>query len=189
MKPGPKTLVVPHDRSRTHEVDDAAEILFCPQGKLQRNGLSPKPLPDLGHYTLKISPHAIHFIHERDPRDAVLVGLPPHRFRLRLYPPNATEHSDGAIEHTQRTFHLDGEVHVAWGIDDVDPVVPPKASRRGGRNGDSALLLLYHPVHGCSSLMDLADFVRHPRVVQNPLRGRGLTGIDVRHDANVSRSL
>jgi hypothetical protein len=37
--------------------------------------------------------------------------------------------------------------------------------------------------------VDLAHLVRHPRVVEDALRGRGLTGIDVRHDADVARTL
>ena len=34
--------------------------------------------------------------------------------------------------------------------------------------------------------MDLADFIRPAGVVEDALRGRGLAGIDMRHDADVS---
>jgi hypothetical protein len=37
--------------------------------------------------------------------------------------------------------------------------------------------------------MDLADAVRASRVEQDALRGRGLTGIDVRHDADIPATL
>jgi hypothetical protein len=35
--------------------------------------------------------------------------------------------------------------------------------------------------------MDLTDLVVDPRVVEDPLGGRRLTGIDVSHDADVAR--
>src|SRR5690606_16206745 len=61
----------------------------------------------------------------------------------------------------------------------------PEAGRRGGGDGDPPLLLLLHPVHGGRAVMDLADLVALPRVVEDAL-GRGrLPGIDVGHDADV----
>ena len=56
----------------------------------------------------------------------------------------------------------------------------------GGGDGDAALLLLLHPVHGRGALVDLADLVRDAGVVQDALGGRGLPRIDVRHDPDVS---
>jgi hypothetical protein len=35
--------------------------------------------------------------------------------------------------------------------------------------------------------VDLSYLVRNPGVEQDPFRGRGLTGIDVRHDADIPR--
>src|SRR5262249_13718452 len=58
---------------------------------------------------------------------------------------------------------------------------------RGDR--DAALLLLDHPVHGRSALVHLTDLVRDPRVIEDPLGGRRLTGINVSHDADVARLL
>ena len=59
---------------------------------------------------------------------------------------------------------------------------------RGGRRGDghAALLLLDHPVHGSSTVVDLADLVGLAGVVEDALGSGGLTGIDVGHDADVS---
>jgi len=34
--------------------------------------------------------------------------------------------------------------------------------------------------------MNLAELVRAPRIIQNPLRGGGFTGIDMRSDADIS---
>jgi hypothetical protein len=71
-------------------------------------------------------------------------------------------------------------------INDVDTMVAPEAGRRGCGNGDTALSLLLHPIHRCSAFVNLAHLMRHTRVIQDALSRRGLAGIDVRHDANIS---
>jgi hypothetical protein len=38
-------------------------------------------------------------------------------------PPTAQNTATGAVEHAQRALHLDGEVDVPRGVDDVDPVL------------------------------------------------------------------
>ena len=62
----------------------------------------------------------------------------------------------------------------------------PETGGRSGRDGDAALLLLLHPVHGRSAVMHLAHAVDHARIEQDPLRGRRLARIDVGHDADVA---
>jgi hypothetical protein len=57
----------------------------------------------------------------------------------------------------------------------------------GGRDGDAALLLLLHPVHHGGAFVHLADLVGDARIEQDAFGGRGLTGIDVSHDADVPR--
>src|SRR3546814_7233214 len=87
---------------------------------------------------------------------AVLVRLTPHRFRLRLHAGDAVETGDRAVQHAQRTLHLDGQIDVAGRVDDVDAVIVPEARRSGRRDRDAPLLLLLHPVHGGGAIMDLA---------------------------------
>src|SRR5215831_14632942 len=99
------------------------------------------------------------------------------------------EHGAGAVQHAQGALDFGGEVDVARGIDDVDADVAPGASGGSGRNSDTALLLLLHPVHRSGALMDLADAVRPARIEQDALRRRGLAGIDVRHDTDVPATL
>ena len=72
------------------------------------------------------------------------------------------------------------------GVDDVDVVAVPGALRRGGRDGDAALLLLLHPVHRGATLVDLTDLVGDAGVEEDALGGGGLAGVDVRHDADVA---
>jgi len=67
-----------------------------------------------------------------------------------------------------------GEVDVGRGVfDDVDAAVPPRkeVGRGGTLDGDPALLLLHHPVHGWAvPLVHLADLVRSAGmyVVEHP---------------------
>jgi hypothetical protein len=46
-----------------------------------------------------------------------------------------------------------------------------------------------HPVHRGSALVDLTDLVGDAGVEQDALGGGGLTGVDVRHDADVADNL
>jgi hypothetical protein len=62
----------------------------------------------------------------------------------------------------------------------------PEAGRRSGGDGDAALLLLLHPVHGGGAVVHLTDLVRQTGVEQDALGRGGLAGIDVRHDAEIS---
>src|SRR5262249_27469914 len=132
---------------------------------------------------------------EADARHAVLVGLAPHRLRLRLHARHRVEHTDGAVEHAQRTLDLDGEVDVARRVDDVDAEAGtgeraglglPEGGRRGRGDGDAALLLLLHPVHGGGAIVDFADLMRLAGVVEDALGRGGLAGVDVRHDTDVA---
>ena len=69
------------------------------------------------------------------------------------------------------------------------PVVRrPEAVGRGRRDGDAALLLLDHVVHGRGALVHLADLVVDAGVVEDALGHRRLARIDVGHDPDVARS-
>ena len=76
---------------------------------------------------------------------------------------------------------------MAGSVDDIDPVIFPEAG--GGRRGDRdpSLFFLLHPIHGCGPLIDLSDLIGHAGIVENPLRRRGLPGVDMGHDADVAR--
>src|SRR6185312_12978387 len=61
----------------------------------------------------------------------------------------------------------------------------PEAGGGGGGDGDAALLLLLHPIHLRGPLVHLAHLARDARVKEDPLGGRGIPGVDVRHDPDV----
>ena len=135
---------------------------------------------------VEVRAHLVHLVDEADTRDVVLVSLTPNGLRLGLNTFLAVEDSNGAVEDAQGALNLDREVHVAGGVDDVDLVVLPEAGGCCGGNGDTALLLLRHPVHRGGAVVGLTDLVVDTRVEQDALSDGGLTGIDVRHDADVA---
>ena len=67
--------------------------------------------------------------------------------------------------------------------------VTPLAGRGRRGDGDTALLLLLHPVHGGGAFVDFADLVSSAGVVEDALGRGGFTGINVGHDADVSHFL
>ncbi len=75
---------------------------------------------------------------------------------------------------------------MTWGVNDVDLVVLPEAGGCSRGDGNSTLLLLFHPVHGGSTVVHLTDLVSDTCVIQDSLSGGCLTGVNVRHDADVT---
>jgi hypothetical protein len=116
----------------------------------------------------------------------VLIGLAPDGLRLWLHTLFAVKHRDSTVENPEASLHLNGEVDVAGSVDDVDLGAIPEAGGRRRGDGDATLLLLGHPVHGGRTVVNFTDFVRNTCVEQDALSGRRLTGVNMRHDANVA---
>jgi hypothetical protein len=188
--------VVPVDRLHGDQVDDAGELVLGADRQLDRHRVALQPGADVLVGLEERGADAVHLVDEGESRHAVLVRLAPHRFRLRLDPGHGVVHHAGAVEHAQAALDLDGEVDVPRRVDDVDAVLGigevhslPEAGRGRGGDGDAALLLLLHPVHGGGAVVDLADLVVHAGVEEDAL-GRGrLPGVDVRRDADVPITL
>ena len=141
---------------------------------------------DLFDATGEVSADLVHLVDEHDARHVVFVGLTPDGLGLRLDALIAVEHAYRAVEHAQRPLDLDGEVDVARRVDDVEALVLPEGGRRGGRDGDAALLLLLHPVHRRGAVVDFADLMRLAGIVEDALSRRRLPGINVSHDAEIT---
>ena len=82
-----------------------------------------------------------------------------------------------------------------WGIYDVDPMLvellrhtAPKTCSGSRRDGDPALLFLFHPVHDSSAVVDLTNLVGQAGVEQNSLCGRCLARIHMSDNAYVAIS-
>jgi hypothetical protein len=76
---------------------------------------------------------------------------------------------------------------VPRGVDDVDSVAFPMASRRCRGDGNPSFLFLCHPVHLGSPVVGFPDFMDFAGIVKDTFCCRGLTGIDVRHDPDIPR--
>src|SRR3954452_4234858 len=179
-------LAAPGQGAHLDEVHDADEVGLGTDRQLQHQRVGPETLDHHVDAAEEVGPGAVELVDEAHPRDAVLLGLPPHLLGLRLDAGDTVVDGDRTVEHPQRPLDLDGEVDVPGGVDDVDVVVVPGALRRGRRDGDAALLLLLHPVHRGRAVVDLTDLVVDTGVEEDALGRRGLAGVDVRHDPDVA---
>ena len=183
---GAEGFILPDDFLHHHEVDETFELGLRADRQLNHERHRPETGHDHVDAAIEVRAHAVHLVDEAHARNAVLVSLAPHGFGLGLNAGNRVEHSHGTVEHTERTFNFNREVHVAGRVDDVDALVFPEARRRGGGDRDATLLLLLHPVHGSSAVVHFADLMAHARIEQDALGRRRLTGIDVSHDADIA---
>ena len=114
-------------------------------------------------YPEEIGSLPIHFIDKGNPGNPVLLSLPPNRFRLSFNTPYRTEKSNRTVKNPQRPFHLNGEIDVTGGVDDVDLVllilIIPERGRGSRCYGNPPLLFLFHPVHSGSAIMYLTHAV------------------------------
>jgi hypothetical protein len=178
-------VLVEEDGVHLDEVDDSDEPVLGTYRKLEQDGTGMQAVLHHLDDIREIRTGTVHLVDVREARYAVCIGLVPHRLRLRLDATYSTEDRDGSVENAQRPLDLHGEVHVAGRIDNLDAMVLPEACGRGRRDSDAAFLLLNHPVHGCSAVVDLADLVRLARVEQDALGRRGLASVYVGHDPDV----
>ena len=179
-------VVVVGDRVHLDEIDDAAVVLLLADRDLHADRGRAEAVAHRLHGGEEVGAGAVHLVDERDARHAVAVGLAPHGLGLRLHACHRVEDGNGAVEHAQGALDLDREVHVPGRIDNVDPMVAPLGRRRRRRDRDAALLLLRHPVHRRGALVHLAQLVGAPGVIEDALRRRRLTGVDVRHDPDIA---
>ena len=183
---GAEIFVGPDHALHAHQIDEALEILLGTDRQLDGHRLGAEAGLDVVHALEEVGADLVHLVGEDDARHFVFVALAPDRFGLRLDALVGVEHDDGAVEHAQRTLHLDGEVDVAGGVDDVEALFLPERGGRGRGDGDAAFLLLLHPIHRRGAFVHLADLMALAGVIEDPLRSRGFPGIDVRHDAEIA---
>mgnify|MGYP006892434804 CR=1 FL=1 len=65
-------------------------------------------------------------------------------------------------------------------------MIIPKAGGSRRLDGDTTFLLLLHEIRGGCPVMDLTRLVDFTRQLEDSLGSGGLTGINVRKDANIS---
>ena len=138
---------------------------------------------------------AVALVHEHDARHMVALHLAVNGNRLGLNTFHAGEHEDSTVEHAERTFHFDREVHVPRGIDDVDGVgfaglgVGPVCKRGCRLNRDAAFAFKFHGVHRGTDAVFTTNFVDSVDTlceVEDTFGKGGLTGVDVGRNTNIS---
>src|SRR5574343_233490 len=184
---------VPDDGFHLAQIHDALEVLFGTDWDHDGHRVGLQTQLHLLDDLEEVGTGAVHLVHEGQARHLVLVGLTPHGFRLRLYATDGTVNHDGTIQHAHRALDFDGEVDVSRGINDVDTVLRtrgvhtlPETGGGSRGNGDTALLLLLHPVHRRGTIVHFADLVVHTGVKKDPLGRRRLTGVDVGTNTNIA---
>ncbi len=106
-------------------------------------------------------------------------STPPTPHKIAIAPSRTLrERSTSAVKSTCPGVSM---ILIRWSI--------PRARRRGGSDGDPALLLLDHPVHDRRPVVHLSHLVGDPRVEEDPLRRGGLPRIDMGHDADIPHVL
>ena len=112
--------------------------------------------------------------------------MAPDRFRLGLHPAHGAEHRHHAIKDPHRALHLNGEVDVARGVDDVDAVVFPTGGNGSRRDRDAPFSFLLHPVGDGGAVVHLTHLVNHARIEKNPFGGGGFARVNVGGDPDIS---
>ncbi len=168
------------------QVYDALEVRPLFDGNGDGHGIGAQNRAYLAEHAEKIRPGAVHLVDKADARHLVFAGLAPDRLGLRLDSAHRAEQADGAVQDAQAAFHLDGEIDVSGGVDDVDLVLAPDTGGGRAANGDAAFLFLHHKVHSGLPVMGLAEFMRAPGIVQYALGAGSLAGVNMRHNTYVS---
>ena len=183
------------------EIDEALELILSTDGYLDADGILAETVADHVQIVEIVGADDVHLVDERHARDLVGVRLTPDVFRLGFNAVLGVENANSAVQHAKGSLDLDREVHVSGGVDDVDPVLeraglgfvvflngPVRSGSRRG-DGDAALLLLCHPVHGGCAVVGLTDLVINTRIKQNTFRQGSLSGVNMRNDTDIPGSV
>ena len=118
----------------------------------------------------------------------IVVGLVPDSLALRLDTADRAEHCYRAVQDTQRALDLGGKINVPGCVNQIDLVVAPKGGDGRTLDGNTALLLLFHPVHDGIAIVHFAYLVCLSRIKQDTFTGCRFAGIDMRHDTDIAHS-
>ena len=185
------------------QVDNTLEGILLTDGQLDGHTVGVQTIMEHLNAAVEIGTHGVHLVDVHHAGNLVLVSLTPNGLRLRLNTALSGQNGNGTVQNTQRTLNLNSEVNVTRGVDDVDTMavlleesrivlglgMAPIAGGSSGSDGDTTLLLLFHPVHRSSAVMNLTDLMVDTGVVQDALGGGGLTCVDVGHDTDVTGHL
>ena len=179
-------VILIYDSFHLYEINDALEVILSTNWQLDCNCIGIQTLLHHLDNVVEICTSNVHLIYIGHTWYAIFLSLTPYGLSLRLNAAASSQNCYSTVQYSQRTLNLYSKVNVTWGINDVDTMILPMAGGSCGGNGNTTLLLLSHPVHGSCAFMNLTDFVIDTSVEENTLGSSSLTGIDVRHDTDVT---
>ena len=150
-----------------------------------RQEVGGQPLRDRGEDGVDVGAGAVDLVDEQQGRHVEALQRPHQDPGLRLHALDGREHEDRPVEDGERALDLGDEVRVAGGVDDVDGQVAERERHDRGADGDAAAPLEGEGVGLGGAGVDRPRGVDDSGEVQEPLGERGLTGVDVRQDAEV----
>ncbi|MPM81011.1 hypothetical protein SDC9_128062 [bioreactor metagenome] len=108
-----------------HQIDDPLKGIFASDRQLDGYRIGFEPVKNHVQHVEEIRAHDVHLIDVNHAGDSVMVGLTPYGLGLGLDSAFCAHHGDRAVKDTQTPLHLNGEVHVARCVDDIDTMVFP----------------------------------------------------------------
>ena len=133
----------------TDHIDDPLMMVFQSNRKLHSSAMESQFGSHLIDNAPRFCPGPIEFVDKTQSRDVVTTHLSVDSDRLTLHtahtdtpnicrlspsthwiPDAPADDEDGTVQHTQRTFDFDREIHMPWCIDDIDIHVLPLAKGR-----------------------------------------------------------
>ena len=145
---------------------------------------------ELLHDDVGLRRREVDLVEDRDDREALAQGEVDVGERLGLDALGGVDDEDRALAGLQAAAHLVGEVDVARGVDEVEPV--DEAVVRGVLEADGAGLdrdpLLALEVHGVQDLAHHLPALDRVGQLEQAVRERGLPVIDVRDDREVPQA-
>ncbi len=171
------------------EIDDALELVFTADGELHQNGVTIELAAELLDDLFGVAARAVHFVDEGNSRHAIAPHLAVDGERLGLHPAHGAKDEDRPVKDAEAALDLDRKIDVAGRIDEVDVVAVPLDRGSSTGDGDSALALQLHVVHGRAfpATLDLLDGVDAAGIEEDPLAESGLTRVDVGGNPNVAK--
>ena len=178
--------VVPDPGLAGQQIDDADKAALQADGQDHHQGAGAQHVLHLVDDAVEVSADAVELVDVDDAGDAGVVGVAPVGLGLGLDAAGAAKDADAAVQDLEGAIDLDGEVDVTGGVDDVQPTALPLAGGGGGLDGDAALGLLLHEVHGGLAVMHLTQAVNLAGELENTLGSRRLSRVHVGEDTDVS---
>ena len=95
------------------------KLVFRADRELQRVGVLGQAIENGLNILVKIRARAVELVDETNARHFVVVGIVPVGLGLRLNAGDPVKDDGRAVQHAHRALHLDGEIDVPRGVDEI----------------------------------------------------------------------